>query len=123
MATFQYPTQTELLQVAQTKMPRLTEDRPIFKLFPMRSVQGWQVTWEQLDNYTGLQAVRGLNGDPPRVKRTGAKRYTAQPFAYGEFERIDEEELTTRRTLGTFNTPASISDLVMMAQDKLMGRM
>lgn len=123
MSTFIYPTSGELVTIAQEKMPRLTKDRPIFSIFPIRSVDSHLLRWEQKDNYVGLQQIRGLNGDPPRVKRIGGKVYQMEPGVYGEFIRIDEQELVTRRQWGTWGTPISIDDLVMEAQDQLLGRM
>ena len=121
-ASFTFPSSAELLAIEQEKVPRLTEDDPIFRHFPLRTVDANLLLWEQLDNYTGLQQLRGLNGDPPRVKKTGLKRYKMEPGVYGEFEDIDEAELTERRSMGTFNTPIDLSELVMMAQDKLLSR-
>jgi hypothetical protein len=123
MATFVYPTSVEMTKIAQVKMPRLTADRPIFNLFPIRSVDSHLLRWEQKDNYLGLQQLRGLDGDPLRVKRVGTKAYQMEPGIYGEFQRIDELELTTRRQFGTVGTPIKIDDLVMEAQDILLGRM
>ncbi|NWJ46461.1 MAG: major capsid protein [Chloroflexi bacterium] len=122
MATFSYPTQSELTLVAQNLLPRLTKDRPIFDIFPTRDVDAHYITWEQQDNYIGLQQIRGLNGDPAKVKRVGAKRYTAEPMVFGEFLRVDEEELTIRRSYGTWNQPISIDDLVIAGQEQLMLR-
>jgi hypothetical protein len=45
-----------------------------------------------------------------------------EPGVYGEFETIDEMELTSRRQVGSFGTPVDISDLVMQIQDKLLLR-
>lgn len=122
MGTFTYPTSSELTTIAQDKMPRLTADRPIFDIFPIRTVDSHLLRWEQKDNYVGLQQIRGLNGDPARVKRIGGKVYQMEPGVYGEFIRIDEQELTTRRQWGSYNQPISIDDLVMEAQDQLLGR-
>lgn len=122
MAEFQYPTSNELREIAQDKMPRLLEERPVFQFFPVEESDTTQLTWEQEDNYLGLQQVRGLGGDPPRVNKTGVKRYTMFPGIYGEFEPIDETELTLRRQYGTWGQPVSIDDLVMKIQDKLLLR-
>jgi hypothetical protein len=122
MANFIFPTGAELDVIAQTKVPRLIAQRPIFDIMPIVTKDNYLVRWEQKDNYTGLQQIRGLNGDPPRVKRIGGKVYTVNPGVYGEFERIDEIELTTRRPWGSWNGTVSISDLVMEAQDHLLGR-
>lgn len=122
MATFIYPTSAELQQVAQDKMPALMKNRPCFDIFPARSVDSHLLIWEQLDNFLGLQQVRGMDGEPSRVKKIGAKRYTMVPGVYGEFIDLDEQELTARRQYGTFGTPVDISDLVMLAQDQLLQR-
>lgn len=122
MTDFIYPTSAELTQIAQTKIPRLTQDRPIFTFFPIKDQDAFLLMWEQMDNYTGLQQVRGLNGDPPRVTRVGVKRYQLQPGVYGEFIMLDEVEMTMRRSYGTFASPTDLSDMTMQAQDQLLGR-
>jgi hypothetical protein len=122
MADFIFPTAAELIAVAQEKMPRLTADRPAFQILPIRTTSDVLLIWEQMDNYTGLQQVRGLNGAPSRVKKVGVKRYLMEPGYYGEFQVIDERELTMRRQIGTWDSAVNISDLVMVAQDQLLGR-
>ncbi len=122
MDLFTFPTSSELEQIAQTKIPRLTQDRDIFTIMPTRNVDSPVLLWEQKDSFLGLQQVRGLNGAPSRVKRTAAKRYLMEPGIYGEFEGVDELELTTRRKVGSYNEPIDITDLVMDAQDKLLER-
>lgn len=122
MATFTYPTSQELSAIAQIKTPRLTADRPIFDIMPIRDVDAFLVSWEQQDNYTGLQNLRGLNGEPTRVKKIGLNRFDMRPGVYGEFMTVDELEITARRQMGTFGTPINISDLVMQRQDQLLGR-
>lgn len=120
--SFTYPTNSELRAVEQNKLPVLTLDDPIFDLFPIRNVNSHRLTWEQKDDFAGLQQARGMNGEPPRVKKTGAKSYDMEPGVYGEYELIDEKEMTTRRPYGEFNGAISIDDLVMEAQDKLLNR-
>lgn len=122
MADLNFPTSNELMLIAQDKIARLVQDRPVFDFFPIENSDSTQLTWEQEDNYLGLQQIRGLNGDPPKVIKTGVKRYTMMPGVYGEFEPIDEIELTLRRQFGTWATPVSIDDLVMRVQDKLLLR-
>jgi hypothetical protein len=122
MATLVYPSSAELIQVAQDKIPNLIAQRPAFDIMPMESVDSHILMWEQIDNFIGLQQIRGLNGQPPRVKKVGAKRFMMQPGIYGEYQTIDELELTERRQWGTFGQPVSIDDLVMLAQDHLLGR-
>lgn len=120
--TFSYPSAAELRQVEQDKLPVLTQADPIFQILPIETVEDDLLIWEQSDNFTGMQQVRGLNGQPGRVQMVGAKQYMMRPGVYGEFIAIDEMQLTRRRQYGTFGTPIRIDDLVMQAQDQLLGR-
>lgn len=122
MAEFTFPTNSELSEIAQDYLPRLMADRPIFQILPINEPDAYLVMWEQEDNYTGLQQIRGLNGAPPKVAKIGVKRFQMQPGVYGEFTPIDEVELTVRRQYGTYNVPIDISDLVMKAQRQLLVR-
>src|SRR5690242_18738692 len=117
-----YPTNAELTQIAQDRLPRLIEQRPVFRFFPITTPDAALVMWEQIDNYKGLQQVRGLNGQPPKVIKTGGKRYQMQPGVYGEYEPIDETEMTLRRQWGSYNAPVDITDLVLETQKKLLVR-
>ena len=117
-----YPTSAELDEIARDKLPRLTADRPCFDIFPMKDEDNALVMWEQRDNFYGLQQLRGLNGEPPKVRKLGARRFQMEPGFYGEFIPIDETELTLRRQYGSFGTPVDVSDLVMDAQDQLLER-
>lgn len=122
MATFTYQTNAELNEIAQDKLPRLTQDRPIFEIMPMEDHDASIVMWEQQDNYTGLQSLRGINGALPLIQQTGSKTFIERPGYYGEGELIDEIQLTERRQRGTFATPISVQDLVSEKQDKLLQR-
>lgn len=122
MATYIFPTNQELKTVEQDKIHLLSQADPIFEHFPMVNVDSHVLSWEQRDNYKGLQQVRGLNGQPKRVNALGGKRYTIEPGVYGEFMPIDELELTTRRKWGTHDQPIDISDLVLEKQDQLLAR-
>lgn len=123
MATdYIFPTSEELQEIAQDKLPALLAQRPIFDFFPLRDVDDAVVAWEQLDRYTGLQQLRGINGAPQNVKKTAGKRFLMEPGVYGEYSLIDENELKRRRQYGTFNQPVNIEDLVMVEQDKLLQR-
>jgi hypothetical protein len=117
-----YPTSAELKAIEQVLMPRLTKQRPIFDDFPMREVDAHRLMWEQLDNFIGLQQVRGLNGAPQRVLRVGLKAYDMKPGVYGEFSTVDEEEITIRRAQGKWGEPVDISDLVTQIQNQLLLR-
>lgn len=122
MADFIYPSNYELREIERDLMPVLTMDDPIFSHFPLVNSPSSDLVWETYDNITGLQGVRGLDGDPSRVKAIGAKRYSMQPGVYGEFLTIDELELTKRRPLGQFQGGVSITDLVRDKQDQLLNR-
>lgn len=122
MSEFIIPTSAELEAIAQDKLPRLTAQRPCFDWFPTQNADAAVLMWEQKDNYTGLQQIRGMNGEPPKITKVGVKRYLMEPGIYGEHSIIDELELTTRRQYGTFGSPVDISDLVMDAQDQLLQR-
>jgi len=88
----------------------------------MVNEDNYAVMWEQEDNYKGLQQVRGLGGNPPRVTPSGLSRFTMTPGAYGEYEPIDEIAMTVRRQYGSFSTPVKLDDLVMRIQKKLLVR-
>jgi len=122
MATYTYPSAQALKEIEQVLIPTMTQDDEIFKEFPMTEVPEHTIKWEQMDNFLGLQQVRGMNGLPPRVTKTGAKSYEYIPGVYGEHERIDEDELTKRRALGQYDAFISIGDLVAKVQMKLLQR-
>jgi hypothetical protein len=122
MPTYIYPTNEELKMVEQDKITALSMNDPIFSHFPMVDVDAAVLSWEQRDNYLDLQHIRGLNGQPKRVKSIGGKRYTLEPGVYGDFDLIDEMELTTRRQWGSYDNPIDISDLVAEKQDLLLQR-
>lgn len=122
MSNFVYPTAAELREIEQVKLPVLTMNDPLFSVMPIRATENFIVMWEQKDNFTGLQGLRGLDGTPARVNAVGGKRFQMTPGVYGEFSEIREEELTMRRQFGTFASPIDISDLVMERQDQLLSR-
>jgi hypothetical protein len=122
MTDFVFPSAVVLQQINQELAPRLMQNRRAFDILPTREVDSHLLEWEQKDNYLGLQQVRGLNGQPSRVKQTGGKRYQMQPGVYGEFSLLDELQLTTRRQWGTFAGSIDVTDLVREAQDKLLQR-
>lgn len=122
MATFTFQTNAELNEIAQDKLPRLESNRPIFEIMPMDTTDASILMWEQQDNYTGLQNLRGINGALPLIAQTGSKSYIERPGYYGEGEMIDELQLTERRQRGTFATPISVQDLISEKQDKLLQR-
>jgi hypothetical protein len=119
---FIYPTSSELREIEQDLLPVLVQNDPIFDAFPITAVNENLLTWIAYDRFTGLQAVRGLNGEASRVKQIGAKRWVMEPGVYGEFEPIDEMELTTRRPIGEWSGTVDITDLVRHRQDQLLTR-
>lgn len=118
-----YPTNRTLRVIAAIKAPNLEARRYIFTILPIATIDSHNLEWEQEDDYTGLQQVRGLNGQPPRVQHVGGKRFVMEPGVYGEHMVVDEKEMTVRRKWGDL-TDASIdiSDLVMKRQDRLLAR-
>ncbi|WP_406698570.1 hypothetical protein V5E97_06770 [Singulisphaera sp. Ch08] len=123
MPALVYPETKHIEEIEQTLLPRLTIDSPIFKYFPFDSDDNHLIEWEQLDNYTGLQQLRGYNGLPMSVPRIGSKRYRAEPGVYGEFIPLDEEEMTRRRRRATYSSgPIKLNDLVAEAFKQLLTR-
>lgn len=120
--TYTFPQSEELRLIEQELLPQLEQDDPILKEFPTTEVRADRIRWEQMDNFKGLQQLRGLNGAPNYVQRVGGKEYDFVPGVYGEFTTIDEKELTTRRQWGTFGDPISIDDLVSVSQAYLLQR-
>lgn len=122
MADLTFPTSAELMLVEQDLLPRLVANRPVFTIFPIVNSDTSSIIWEQMDNYKGLQQLRGLDGQPPRVAPLGAKQYRMEPGAYGEYYNIPEREITERRQYGTFGQAISLDDLVMRGQQLLLQR-
>lgn len=120
--TFTYPTAAELKEVEQNLLPQIVQDDPVFEIFPMVDSNKPRLRWVQKDDWIGLQQVRGLNGAPRQVKMLGANEFDFAPGIYGEFIDIDEQELTERLQLGTWNEPVSIDDLTGDAQEYLLMR-
>jgi hypothetical protein len=123
MATLVYPTAAELRLVEQEFVRPLVAQDPLLQaIFPIETSDDHLLAWEQMDNYIGLQQVRGLDGAFAKVNKVGAKRYIAEPGIYGEYIDLNETELTRRRQLGTPNQLVDVSDMVMSAQAQLLGR-
>lgn len=122
MANYVFPTSQQLMAIAQDKLPTLTQDDPIFSLFPIQAKNMINIKWEQKDTYKGLQQLRGVGGAPSRVTRPGAKSYMYAPGVYGEYIDIGEKEILERRPLGTWDGFVDLTDLVMDAQDQLLNR-
>lgn len=121
-AAYTFPTQQELKEIEQVKLPVLTMDDPVFDEFPITEVNSWRLRWEQLDNYQGLQNVRGLDGQPGRVKLVGSSAFDYEPGVYGDFTPIGEKMLSEARELGQYDKPASLDTFVGRAQTMLLTR-
>jgi hypothetical protein len=121
MATFTYPTSVELTEVEAVKLEVLTQNSPAFRFFPFRGARSHLLEWTQRDTYGGMQQIRGLNGEPPRVMPVGEKSYIAKPGVYGEHMALDETELTLRAA-NVNGGPMNIDDMVTERQDQLLSR-
>jgi Phage major capsid protein E len=117
-----YPTSSEITEIGRELQEELTMNDPLFDIMPVREVNSHILEWEQQDNFRGLQQFRGLDGDPPRVTPMGAKRLIVEPGVYGEYMRINEREITTRRKYGTFGSVIDLEDLVMEKTENLLHR-
>lgn len=122
MADFIYPSNAALKEVEQVKLPNLLQTDPIFTIMPIVEEDAAILMWDQEDDWTGMQGLRGLSGAPGTVEKVGASRYLVKPGVYGEKTTIDEVDITQGRNLGTFNQPIDISKLVMRDQDRLLER-
>lgn len=122
MSQYTYPENIELSQIQQTYLGRMVAESAAFSIFPRMTSEATTIKWEQLDNYYGLTQIRGINGSPSSVKKTGIRQYSCTPGYYGEYESIDEAEILDRRKIATFGTPINLEELVMIASNKLMQR-
>lgn len=123
MATYVYPNSYELRAIEQVLIPRLTQDRPAFDLLPMMNRDRWVLQYEQMDNFRGLQQVRGMDGDPFSVPEPAVGVKYVEPGVYGEFRNIKERDLTERRAFGgQYGEPIRIDELVTAAQNLLLER-
>jgi hypothetical protein len=120
---FTYPTTVEMKEINAVLQPRLATNSPIFSHFPIVDVESDMLRWEQRDDYTGMQQIRGINGQPGIVQAVGSKAYLYQPGYYGEKRPIDEQEITRRAALAQVSMkPISIDDLVLDANRFLVHR-
>lgn len=119
-----YPNNYELSAIAPALIARMSATRVGFEIMPMRDVNAGLVEWDQMDNYNGLQQLRGLDGPPSSVKLVGSKRYAYNPGVYGEFSTVGETELTTRAgaIADITHVPIPVGDLVRGRQDQLILR-
>lgn len=120
--TYTFPSAAELMGVEQTLLPTLTQDNPAFSILPAVNKETPLLVWEQLDNFTGMQNARGLNGPPQLVNPVGSKQYTMQPGYYGEFMSLNETDMMLTRRFATINQAVDVSDLVTVRGNQLLHR-
>ena len=122
MANYSFPSNAELQLVAQEKRATLTLNDPIFTYFPIETRNTDVVMWEQMDSYTGLAQVRGMNGQFARVNPKGGKRYIMAPGYYGEVSTVDEQMLTSLRPFGNLIGTLDATTLVLQKQEQMLSR-
>lgn len=118
-----YPVAAEYSTIEQLLISRGREGRVGLDIFPVETAETFKVRWSQLDNYYGLQAMRGLDGAPTRVVRVAPTLYEYEPGVFGEYVEISETELTLRAenlNLLTQNIP--VGDIIMEADRLLIAR-
>ncbi len=117
---FTYPTSVEIRAIEPDLIQADLSSRLGMQIMPIRDVNVAKVRWTQQDNFYGLQALRGMDGQPAHVQRVGNRTYEYEPGVFGEYIDITETELVTRAgSADVASTPISIDDLVVDA-DKLL---
>lgn len=122
MPTFTYPTNAILMEIAQDFLPQLMLNDPIFSYMPIVMQPAELVIWEQEDSSKGLQGVRGIDGQPNRVKPLGGKRFSMEPGSYGDVSIVGATELTRLRNYGTFGDTISLDKIIAKRQRQLLDR-
>ncbi|MBB6053267.1 hypothetical protein [Armatimonas rosea] len=122
--TYVFQDSFTLTRISPDLIQTAAMDDPIFDIFPLRPRNAAKLRWAIKDKYTGLMGLRGLGGEPSRVNRVGEKVYESDPGAYGEFETVDETEMTNRGAgfPAGMDIPIDIRDLVSDAQYHLTVR-
>lgn len=119
---FVYPSAAAMERILPDLYARSAAERVGLQIFPIVTEDTYFVRWIQADNYYGLQQMRGLDGQPPKVTRTGEATYVYEPGVYGEHTEITERELLTRAIPGRPEIPIPIDDLVARDDNLLMQR-
>jgi hypothetical protein len=123
MANYVFPIVRERLnELAAEYMSGLMAGDPTFEIMPTRDVNAGMLEWTEKGNDSGLQHLRGLDGAPFHVQRTGKTSYLVRPGVFGEFKTLGENELTNRAGSVTGDVPVDIGDLVAEAQEDLIQR-
>ena len=120
---FIYAKSAEFRRIEQELVTRGRAGRLGLDIMPVETVDAARVRWVQKDNYTGLQHLRGMDGQPTRITRVGEKTYEYEPGVFGEFLEVTESELTERSVnLNVDSDPIPVGDLVAEADEQLIGR-
>src|SRR3954464_11537997 len=122
--TYSYQTNAVMTQLSQNLIQSATLDDPIFKIFPIRNRNASRLRWSIMDNYKGLMKLRGLGGEPTPVQKVATNVYEDIPGVYGEYETIDEVEMTNRAANfpADINRPVAVDDLINESQQQLTVR-
>jgi hypothetical protein len=122
--TYTYQETSVLTRIANDLILRPTMDDPVFKILPIRPRNSMNLRWIIRDNYIGLMKLRGLGGEPTRVNKVGQKVFETTAGVFGEFETVDEKEMTTRAAgfPADLSVPIDVKDLVAEAQEQLTAR-
>lgn len=92
----------DLLPLVQAEyLSRGMDGKRLIKLFPLAYRDTSLVEWEQLDSVFGAMQLRGVGGVPGSVQLLGYKQYKMQPGSYGNFIKLDYEQLMKMRQPGT----------------------
>lgn len=120
---YSYPQAATVFEIASELSTQAEADRPELKLFPNLYSPTLDVRWTQRDNPSGLMAMRGVGGEPPRIPTYGATTYVWKAGVYGEYDAVEEDELLTRADTRDPTKLVDSSEMVMerfrrMAQRK-----
>ncbi len=120
---YTWPTPADLRKIEAVKVDNLLEGNPLASILPMRDENTHFLEWEVEDNNYGLQQVRGLNGPPARVNKTGSQKFIEEPGVYGEYYHFNELEMTElARVVGTVNEVETVDGMIAKATSNLADR-
>lgn len=119
---FIFPTAAEMFEIAPDLSARDRADRLGLTLFPPKARATHHVRWWARDNSAGLMAMRGLDGQPPRIPSFGSTTYVFEPGVYGERDVITERELLTRGDPTNMSRPVDITEEVLNRLQTLITR-
>lgn len=120
--TYTYPVSRELMAILPDKIARVSEGRVGLQIMPVRGINAAMLEWTQRDNSSGLQQIRGYEGQPTRIKTLGSKRLRVEPGVYGEYFAMLEQELTTKAGSVEGDVVVNIETEILEYQDRLTER-